>query len=68
MLSGCYRFRKGGIWTRIQPAGRSRGGVGGPIWGVLDLYTIIVRARAYNDCVKERVLLKTRSTGRYTGT
>ena len=26
-------------------------------------YTIPIRARAYNDCAKERVLLKTRSRG-----
>ena len=35
----------------------------GVISAVFDLYTIPIRARAYNDCVKHMILLKTRSSG-----
>ena len=35
----------------------------GSIWPDTSKHTIPIRARAYNDCVEQPVLLKTRSSG-----
>ena len=52
-------------WIRVSVG--IKGGEMGSISAMIPLYTIPIRARAYNDCAKDAVLLKTASNGGIQG-